>query len=189
MVNPGFKWDRKVCGEAFINPETPAIVLYAIILAAYSEWIYPEHRDEDFDVDSATIWLQIKKDFDVGICLPAQNKIEAMRALAETDVFYEEVEGYRAIVNGVCHGFPEDDDGDLSIAEMTMTLLESTRVRTEHPDFSAAVLAYISDQMWNDAFSKKTGEDPVQQLLDEHRQEIVGWFVRLGADSELASTY
>lgn len=181
MISPAFPFKRAVAAEALADSETPAIVLYAIVVAAYSDWLYGNPEDP---VDPVELWLQIRKDFGVVTDPEVENRINAMRTAVETDAFYTDPEAFMSIIKGVAEGDISDAltgaFEDISVAELAITLHDVTAVRDQIPPFVPAILDRIEEEIREEAEDEES-DTPVNVLLEEHKRSVDEWLVKLGA--------
>ncbi len=170
---------------------TPALVLYAIVTAAYGQLMYGSEDPED-GIDPLELWEMLRKDFNVVTVPSVENKINAMRTAVETDAFYEEAEIFIAVVKGLVDGDVDDlitgALEDLSVAEITIAMFEISAVRDNVPAFQPAVLAVVEAEIREEAEDEKT-DTPVQVLLEMHKREIQDCLRKLGADPAVIDNF
>ena len=177
-----FQFNKDVAKDAFKSKDCPAIVLYALVVAAYGDALhYPEH------MDAVALWSHIREDFGVTCSEEAENRINAMRLALETDLFDTDGEAFIAICKGIAHGDVTDAVTaaleDLSVAEIGMAMQEIKLIREDDWHFSHEVMQVIAEEMKEEAVENEGA--PAAQLLEENRKDIVEWFMKLEADEKL----
>jgi len=94
MLSKNFPFKRETCASALADISTPAVVLFAIVSAAYGSEMYPDEPGEE-PWDPVTLWHHLREDFKVEVSIEAENRLNAIRTAIETDLFYLDVEPSR----------------------------------------------------------------------------------------------
>jgi hypothetical protein len=195
MLSKHFPFKKDIAAIALTAPECPALVLYAIVVAAYGDVLYGDKRDElDHDgiLEPVEMWMMIRRDFGVDTDVEVENRINAMRTAVETDAFYEDTEAFSAIVKAIADG--DIDDAitgifeELSIAEIIIAMFEVAAVRKDPPVFANSVMGLITSEAEKEAEEEHSG-NPTQAVVERHKREIKDWFIRLGANADLVKNF
>jgi hypothetical protein len=182
MLNSSFPFNKEVAKEAFQSKDCPAIVLYAIIVAAYGDELHNPATMES--MDAVELWVRIKSDFNAICSEESENRINAIRLAIETDLFETDSEAFIAICKGISYGDISDAIAaaldDLSVAEIGLALQEIKLIRDDEFEFSKEVKRVIAEEMKEEAVEYEGA--PAVQLLEENKEDIVKWFKQLEAD-------
>lgn len=189
MLSKNFPFKRETCASALADISTPAVVLFAIVSAAYGSEMYPDEPGEE-PWDPVTLWHHLQEDFKVEVSIEAENRINAIRTAIETDLFYLDVEALEAITMAIVHGSVDDailgESSDVSTVEIMTAIFEIELVRGEsHPVYSQGVAAFIAGVMQDDVDSDDSGQDTADSYLVLHKHEVEEWFHRLGVKEEV----
>lgn len=195
-MNHKFPFDREVAKEALRSGDTPALVLYAIVSAAYGDVLYEHAHDElddgDGEIDPIELWLMIQRDFDTVVPEEVENKINAMRTAVETDAFYEDTDAFIAVIKAINEGDIDDivtgTFEDLSAVEIIIAMFEIAAVRENVPPFAPSILAVIEQELAEEA-EDTDSDQPMQVTIDQHKAEIQDWLQRLGVDPQVVQNF
>jgi hypothetical protein len=192
MLPPGFKLDKKECGLAISDPDTPATVLHAILVAAYGlEYLYG--TDGTDGADPLDIWLALRSDFKADISEEGENRINAMLLAVGTEAFFESPQAFVGIVKGLVSGDIGDVidgafDGDLTIHEIAAALWEIGVQRDYMSDFEPAVLKLLHDEVLQEAadIDGTSPEDKagVHDFMRIYKADVLDGLRRLGVPEE-----
>ena len=189
MLRKDFPYKRDACASALSDAEAPAIVLFAIVMAAYGREMYSEDPSEA-PWDPVTLWHHLREDFDTEVAVEAENKINAMRTAIETDLFYLDVQALEAITMGIVHGSIDDailgESADISTVEIMAAIFEIELVRGDsHPVYSRGVASFIAGVMESDVDEDESGHDTADSFLILHKHEVLEWFQKIGVKAEV----
>jgi len=188
MLPKTFPFNRGACERALADPETPAVILYSIIVAAYKDELYPDEAGED-GIDPITLWYNLREDFKVDVDITAQNRINAIQIAVETDLFYLELEAFDSIISGIVHGSIDDalDGGyiESGVTEILTAIFEVGLIRgDQRPEFSDPIKEYIASELVKEVDDDDSGQETADAFLTIHRHNVTAWFKELGVDEQ-----
>jgi hypothetical protein len=187
--NPAFQFDVREAAALIRDPETRALTLMTILLAAYdAEALF------DPDLDSIELYLQMEEDFRAQITEEGENRIQAAMLAMSTDAFYTDP----LVTRSVAMALYEGDLGDMvngvlepvEYPEILWAVYEVGLLRDDDESFAPSVQSWI-DRLAADTAEDLDGMEGEQvlpyyaRLLQEDREILKEQLRKLGVDERL----
>ena len=169
--------DPKAVHRALSDDATFATVLHAVALISYGPEIY--------EWEPLALYLELEKDYGVTLTEDNESKLQAIMLATQTDLFYEDPEGFRGICNTLASGDPGLDGLDeLTLAEALWGMYEVELQRDPAP-MQPGVEKMLQSTILAEAKDLETDplEDPAGYLIDyveERRQQLQKQLTELG---------
>jgi hypothetical protein len=202
---PEYKVKRKTALE---SPETFAVVLYSLLNEQYEDqWLY---------WDPATIYLELKDDFDADPASEVMDRIACLQVIMTTGEFFNNTQAFLAVCNTLLSGAPAFSvfdpvnvaEASWAVAEVAFlreflpfnygitkylkTILDSEGYTDDYPDIFDEVFAkkmHKADEVRDEAVKslRDKDRDEIAKFIHEQLQDMVYQFHELGMTRQLES--
>lgn len=167
---------RRMLGDA----DTPAFVLLTILLWAFGDELMGDPAEGIEGMDTTEVWAATNERFGVWIPEEGENRLNALMLALQGDLFYRDVEIFRAVVAALPDGDLGDiiDGGvsDLTAADLMWSLLEVEMAagfdEETRPEFSWGVKDLIADTLREEQEDLSIADENVSEMFDDLLQRL-----------------
>lgn len=149
---------RLAVKSALETAETLTTLLYVLIRNTYG--------DEAFDWDPASLYLELREDFNAEPATEVMDRISATQVLVTTDAFFERPDAFINICNTIADGSPSFSVFDTAtVEECAWGLVEVSLIRDLLP-FNSAVKRYVRHILLQDGYDSVNPPEIFTEFFD-----------------------